>query len=146
MPSSWDIPRRSFLARLSAWAGAGAILPSLRPEALATIATSIALPDRTKAALFEQQLDTTFQIVPDPQAAAPRLVSLFKVTRSVTKKVSGGKTSSTPAYSLLFHEPRAQALPQDTYRVEHPQLGAFPLFLVPVGPKQADVWYEAVFA
>jgi hypothetical protein len=35
-------------------------------------------------------------------------------------------------FSLLFRNSRCQPLPQDTYRMEHPALGAFDLFLVPM--------------
>jgi hypothetical protein len=37
-------------------------------------------------------------------------------------------------FSLVFRAPAGAPLAQLTYRVEHPQLGDFPLFLVPLGP------------
>jgi len=37
-------------------------------------------------------------------------------------------------FSLLFRGPARVALGQSTYSLEHPALGAFLLFLVPVGP------------
>ncbi len=49
------------------------------------------------------------------------------------------------AFSLVFHGPREPALPQLTYRVEHEGIGTFDLFLVPVGPDDALMEYEAVF-
>lgn len=46
-------------------------------------------------------------------------------------------------FSLVFTaEP---LLPQGTRRLEHPALGAFELFLVPVGRDERGVHYEAVF-
>ena len=48
-------------------------------------------------------------------------------------------------FSLLFHGPPSPLLPQRTYRVEHAALGAFDLFLVPLGPDRAGMRYEAVF-
>jgi uncharacterized protein DUF6916 len=53
-----------------------------------------------------------------------------------------------PQFSLVFRGPRAALSPQGTYRVEHPELGAHDLFLVPVGVTPEDggsVLYEAVF-
>ena len=44
-------------------------------------------------------------------------------------------------FSLLFQGDREQTLPQAIYRVEHPQLGALDIFLVPIAPGR----YEAVF-
>jgi hypothetical protein len=34
---------------------------------------------------------------------------------------------------------------QQIYQVEHPTLGSFELFLVPVGPDEQGMCYEAVF-
>ena len=48
-------------------------------------------------------------------------------------------------FSLLFHGPPSPLLPQRIYRVEHPAIGAFDLFLVPLGPDRAGMRYEAVF-
>lgn len=47
-------------------------------------------------------------------------------------------------FALLFDGP-APALPQWTYPVEHPTMGAFPLFLGPVTGDASGVGYEAVF-
>ncbi len=35
-------------------------------------------------------------------------------------------------FSLLFRDAHRRPLPQETYRVDHPKLGAFDLFLVPM--------------
>lgn len=56
-------------------------------------------------------------------------------------------------FAVLFHGPLQPVLPQGIYRVEHEQLGALELFIVPVGPDEpADpgqaptaMRYEAVF-
>ncbi len=49
------------------------------------------------------------------------------------------------AFSLLFNGPLRPILPQSTYRMENEGLGAFDLFLVPVGPAGEAMQYEAVF-
>ena len=48
-------------------------------------------------------------------------------------------------FALLFHGPPTPILPQRIYRLEHPALGTFDLFLVPLGPDRAGMRYEAVF-
>ncbi len=48
-------------------------------------------------------------------------------------------------FSIVFRGPREPVLPQQTYQVEHAALGSFELFLVPIGPDQAGMRYEAVF-
>ena len=44
-------------------------------------------------------------------------------------------------FSLVFRGPDEPLLPQGIYRVEHPEIGTFDLFLVPIAPAT----YEAVF-
>jgi hypothetical protein len=52
---------------------------------------------------------------------------------------------ASPGFSLLFHAPDLRLVPQQTFRVEHAQLGDFPMFLVPLGPDEQGMRYEAVF-
>jgi hypothetical protein len=49
------------------------------------------------------------------------------------------------AFSVLFRTAESQALEQQIFRVEHPDLGAHDLFLVPLGPSDGGFDYEAVF-
>ena len=157
------VPRRTFLSGLAAWGGAGAILPArlargkesvpqrgLPPPPEDGIKTVLSTPgrplDRTSAAIFERHLGSAFLIVAE-SAAAPQLVHLTKVTRSLTiVKTNRRAPEPTPAFSLIFRGPVGPVRVQGTYRVEHPHLGVFPLFLVPIGPNPADACYEAVFA
>jgi hypothetical protein len=140
------IPRRSFLTRLAVWGAAGALFPPLHEGRTVCAAGPGAAFDRTRALLFQQHIGSRFKIV--PAVAPPRFVVLANVTLFQTiSKPGRGSRQPTPAFSLMFHAPAGLALPQETYRVEHPRLGAFPLFLVPIGPKQQnDVHYQAVFA
>ncbi len=55
------------------------------------------------------------------------------------------KTSGRAPFTLLFLGPGEYYLQQGMYRVEHPDLEPFELFLVPVGPDQRGMQYEAVF-
>jgi hypothetical protein len=48
-------------------------------------------------------------------------------------------------FSLVFHGPLQPALPQHTYTFGHERLGAFELFIVPIGPDEVGPRYEAVF-
>lgn len=47
-------------------------------------------------------------------------------------------------FSLLFHARDGRHLPQQTFTMHHPDLGEFPLFLVPLGPDGNGMRYEAV--
>ena len=48
-------------------------------------------------------------------------------------------------FAVVFRGPRQPALPQRIYRLEHPEVGAHELFLVPVAESDAGREYEAVF-
>jgi hypothetical protein len=61
-------------------------------------------------------------------------------------QASGPRGEGRGAFSLLFAAGAgAPTLPQRLYRLEHPSLGALELFLVPIGPKNGAMQYEAVF-
>ncbi len=49
-------------------------------------------------------------------------------------------------FSLTFLGPVSpQYLPQSTYRLEHAQLGALDIFIVPLGLKEGRMQYQAIF-
>jgi hypothetical protein len=49
------------------------------------------------------------------------------------------------SFSLLFHARDGRLEPQQTFRARHPELGEFDLFLVPLGPDEGGMRYEAIF-
>jgi uncharacterized protein DUF6916 len=49
-------------------------------------------------------------------------------------------------FSLTFHGPPAPVMVQRIYSVDHPTLGSFELFLVPVGADDRGILYEVVFS
>ena len=49
-----------------------------------------------------------------------------------------------PAFSLFFLAPGGEHLPQQIFTLNHRELGEFELFLVPVGPENGRMQYEAV--
>jgi hypothetical protein len=50
------------------------------------------------------------------------------------------------AFSVVFVGPAQPILPQRIYRVEHEDMGALDLFLVPLGPnRDGRIRYETVF-
>lgn len=71
----------------------------------------------------------------------------------VAEHAGGARGTSRVPFSVLFHGPLQPVMPQGLYRVEHEQLGAMDLFLVPVGPDEPSgpgqaptaMRYEAVF-
>jgi hypothetical protein len=91
---------------------------------------------------FAPHVGRAFVVAVD-DAAVP--LELVQVTPIGTAPGSGTRAP----FSLLFVGPAAPALPQRTYAVRHPELGAMEIFLVPVGPdagrEPRGMRYEAVF-
>jgi len=56
-----------------------------------------------------------------------------------------GQGQSRRAFSLRFVGPAQPLLSQGTYRLDNPALGSLDIFLVPLGPKDGGIQYEAVF-
>ncbi len=54
-------------------------------------------------------------------------------------------SARTEAFSIEFRGPVTDTLPQGEYRFEHPEIGDFTLFVVPVGRVDHELEYEAVF-
>ena len=65
----------------------------------------------------------------------------------VTEKGAGFRPEARRPFSLYFLGPvSSQYLLQHMYRLEHPELGALDIFLVPLGPERGRMRYEAIFS
>lgn len=93
------------------------------------------LEDLTKANLAEN-LHTLFQLHVEPDRTSE--LELVELT-------DGRASPEYEAFALLFRGPAGERLAQGLYRLEHAHLGAFDLFIVPVGQDQVGTYYEAVF-
>jgi len=60
-------------------------------------------------------------------------------------KVTSLSSSGQVQFSIQFQGPANLVLPQHTYTFEHPIIGTFDLFLVPIGKNSVGFEYEAVF-
>jgi hypothetical protein len=49
-------------------------------------------------------------------------------------------------FSIVFRGPKGVYLPQRIYRLEHDEMGAIEIFLVPIIPDEEGSRFEAVFA
>ena len=56
------------------------------------------------------------------------------------------ESSGRVPFSLVFRGPREPVLPQRIYRFENEALGDFELFIVPIGPDESGMRYQAVFS
>jgi hypothetical protein len=86
------------------------------------------------AETFAPRLHERFELVADDGRLE---LELIEVTES---DAPGGERRAQ--FSIVFSGPEEPTFPQAIYRLEHPDLGAFELFLVPIAAGS----YEAVFA
>lgn len=94
--------------------------------------------DKLTSADFTAHLNQPFRI--RLAGMGPLETELIEVTE-LGEVVPGRRQ----AFSLIFRGPRQIVLPQRIYPVEHEVMGALDLFLVPIGPDQAGMCYEAIF-
>ena len=92
-------------------------------------------------ARFEPLVGSRFTLRLDPGNDVAELPALLVEARAGR---SAGLDGRQP-FSLTFEAPPEPALPQRIYRLEHPQLDALELFLVPVARSDTGLKYEAVF-
>jgi hypothetical protein len=89
---------------------------------------------------FSRNLNTKFRV----RAEAPRPVELelVEVTGWTTRPE---EEKGMERFSLTFLGPADIYMPQQTYALEHDNLGALELFLVPIGRDERGFQYQAVF-
>lgn len=88
---------------------------------------------------YQPLLRSTFTLEHPHGPIAARLVE-------VTEERARGRRETRPreTFSLIFEAKRGEPLPQGTYSLEHPSLGRFSLFLVPVGRGAKGFFLEAI--
>jgi hypothetical protein len=92
---------------------------------------------------FSRLVGDRFTLLVDAAGAEPLTVRLAEAEAGGQPP---GPQAARPPFSLVFRSPAAPILAQRIYRLEHPTLGTFDLFLVPLQPDADGARYEAVFA
>ena len=67
------------------------------------------------------------------------LISVDRLAKSAT-------SDDREAFSVIFRGDNSQILEQQIYRIGHDALGNMDLFIVPIGPDDEGMRYEAVFS
>lgn len=88
---------------------------------------------------FEPHVGERFRIVPGD--GAPFEATLSSCTAAGEPPVPEFRKP----FSLLFHASGGELVGQQICAVEHPALGRLDIFLVPLGPDERGMRYEAVF-
>ena len=89
---------------------------------------------------FAGRLGETFRVDDDSGVVDLRLAS------AEAGNDRPAKPEERTPFSIVFVGPREPILPQRIYRFAHEGLGTFELFIVPIGPDESGMQYEAVFA
>ena len=88
---------------------------------------------------FAPLVGETFRLL----AGGPAPVD-FVLTDAAELPMATARPGRAP-FSIVFLGPPGTVHPQRTYQLEHPRLGLFELFVVPIGADAEGVQYEAVF-
>jgi len=95
-------------------------------------------------ATFAEHLGSRFRL--HYGAAETLEAEIIKVTTLRSPAGRATLPDERESFSLLLLGPKDPCLPQRIYRLEHPQMGSFEIFLVPIGRDEQGTRYEAVFA
>ena len=100
--------------------------------------------DKASASTFSPFLNQTFRMC--LWAAEVMELDLAEISEAPAAVAQAAAAQGRRApFSLFFRGPLRPIMPQRIYTLEHPQLGRFDLFLVPIGPDGTGMRYEAVF-
>ncbi|HTO91281.1 MAG TPA: hypothetical protein VMJ70_09135 [Candidatus Sulfotelmatobacter sp.] len=135
------ISRRRFLTLGPVLAATATAAPSAIVKAAVPQASEVAARRLTRAT-FERHRNEGFVV--HFEALRPTELKLHAV-RDLPGSANRASLDREGQFSVLFHGPRQPAFDQGTFRVDHPAIGTFDLFLVPVGESGDTRHYEAVF-
>ena len=137
--------RRAFLCKTSLLAAAATLVPTTVPAAL-LVRPGYRTLNEISLAAFKARLHTQFLATHSDGLKLP--LTLVKVESRPPSAADSPKApdKNHEKFRLVFHGPLETRLEQGEYRLEHPTLGKFDLFIVP-GPSRLTqrVCYEAVF-
>jgi hypothetical protein len=93
---------------------------------------------------FQPRVGNTFRIRASPEQTIDAELIEARALVDPGRSPKGASSPRTP-FALLFRTTLKGALPQAIYAVEHDEMGACDIFLVPVGPDAVGMVYEAIF-
>jgi hypothetical protein len=90
---------------------------------------------------FSDRIGDTFRL----SAGAALEADLVLIQANALSKQSENPASGRAPFSLVFRGPLTPVFPQATYQFSHAMLGVFEMFIVPTGPGEDGMLYEAIF-
>ena len=101
--------------------------------------------DRLTSATFFPLTGDVFRAAPSAGNPLDLVLSQCEETTYGSPDQRGPSHGRVP-FSLLFHSTDGRHVEQQIFTLSHPDLGEFPLFLVPLGPDGSGMRYEAVIS
>lgn len=95
--------------------------------------------DQLRLTSFTELIGSSFRVFAQRVAE----LELILVEASPSRRAAPN-SDQADSFSLVFTGPAHRQLDQQIYRFEHARVGAFELFIVPIGSNGAIVKYEAV--
>lgn len=154
-----SVSRRNFLKTTAAGLSAGfvgltvdgimgaphevqaASVPQLSTTGAATAASRSSF-NYLHRATYEAFLNSSFQVRHDNSETSK--LRLIEVCGHCDMPVVGSSEADRDHFSLVFHAADQLPASQDTYRLQHPRLGKFDLFLVTAGQDKKGYRYRAI--
>jgi len=93
---------------------------------------------------FQPRVGQTFRIRPRPESEVEAQLIEARALGGGPARADA-QTSRRIPFSLSFRTSLMAPLPQSIYEVVHDEMGAYEIFLVPVGPDGKGMVYEAIF-
>lgn len=95
---------------------------------------------------FAGQLHTTFSVTDAPAGRLDLKLIEASLTESSPRQPVNVPEAQNEKFSLIFSGPKSPLLAQRIYRFEHPQIGWFAIFIVPILTREPDQQrYQAIF-
>ena len=99
--------------------------------------------EQLKKSDFECHLSESFKIQLSNSDTLE--AELIEVSAMGGNRADENELASRAPFSIVFRASKNVTLEQNTYRIEHPSLNTMDIFLVPIGPDEQGMCYEAVF-
>jgi hypothetical protein len=94
---------------------------------------------------FSPHLGETFHVfVGEPSPFKLQLIDAAEL--GGTMAAAAERRQQRAPFSLIFRGPKEPALRQMTHTLDHPTMGEMSIFLVPIGPDEEGMQYQAIFA
>jgi hypothetical protein len=95
--------------------------------------------------VFQPRIGDTFRIRSGPDHAIEAELIEARALGGGPSRAHAEASRRRMPFSLSFRTTHTPPLPQQIYEVAHDELGAYEIFLVPIGPDGKGMVYEAIF-